>query len=61
MPMSSRRLAEQRRVKKALHLHGLGLDLEEISSRLGMRPKTVRRLLARTGVQISSENKGGNK
>ena len=61
MPMSARRIAEQRRIRRVLHWHGIGLSLEEIGDRLRVRPQTVKRLLAQAGIEVSNENEGGNR
>lgn len=61
MPMSSRRMAEQRRVRQALHWYGIGLSVEEIGDRLHARPQTVKRILTRAGVQLSNEKEGGSR
>jgi transposase len=57
VPMSGRRISEQRRIRRALHWHGIGLSEEEIAARLGVRLKTAKRLLAQAGVQKSNKPK----
>ncbi len=53
MPASTRRKAEQRRLRRVLHLYGLGLSLKEIGHRTRMKPGTVVRLLGWAGIEAN--------